>query len=84
MGLLTTFNNLLKRKIEKKKLIIAQRSEMQKQVDEDYKMYLLMIERKSGLSRKQRELLEARIKAYIALGYIEVIDDTDEKETEQD
>lgn len=84
MGILTRLNNLLKRKIEKKKLVIAQQNAMQKQVDEDYKMYLLMIEKKSGLSRKQRELLEARIKAYIALGYIELIDDTDEKETDQD
>lgn len=80
MKLLQKLNNFLKGKIEKKKLVIQERDELQQQVLADHAEYILICEKKSKLPKKQRDLVSARIDAYIALGYIKIVDD--EKETE--
>lgn len=64
------FSNLFKKKEEPKKVSIAVETELLKQMELDIFEYDLIREKKSNLTRKQRELVLVRIKAYIALGYI--------------
>lgn len=75
MGLLKKLQSFLTKKIEKRKLIVQHKNELGEQVLKDHAEFILIAEKKSTLSKKQRSLVVARIDAYIALGYIKVIDD---------
>lgn len=78
MRLLKIFQSFLGSKIEKRKLEIQNKNELGDQVLKDHAEFILIAEKKSTLSKKQRDLVVARIDAYIALGYIKVIDDEKE------
>lgn len=64
------FINLFKKKEPKKKIVVTQPNELMKQMELDIVEYNLIREKKSNISRKQRDLVLARIDAYIALEYI--------------
>lgn len=64
------FINLFKKKEPKNKIVVTQPNELMKQMELDIVEYNLIREKKSNISRKQRDLVLARIDAYIALEYI--------------
>lgn len=72
------FINLFKKKEPKKKIVVTQPNELMKQMEIDIAEYNLIREKKSNISRKQRDLVLARINAYIALKYIKY-DEENEK-----
>lgn len=63
------------KKEDNRKLELTERNELQSQVEADHKEYLLIQNKTSNLTKKQRDLITARINAYIALGYIKVSED---------
>lgn len=62
-------------KQDKRKIQILQPDGMQARVKIDYREYLLIQSKESTLPKKQRDLIAARIDAYIALGYLKVLED---------
>lgn len=80
INILKRFQSFLTGKIEKRKLKIQYRGELQEQMKKDHAEFILMSEKKSKLPKRQRDLVKARIEAYISLGYMEVVKDQKAKE----
>jgi len=62
-------------KQDKRKIQMPEPDGMQERVRIDYQEYLLIQSKESNLPKKQRDLIAARINAYIALGYLKVLED---------
>lgn len=65
-------------KKDKRNIVIPEPEGMKHQVKIDYQEYLLIQKKESTLSKKERDLIGARINAYIALGYLKVQEDEKE------